>query len=161
MNGSIRSIRWLALSALACATLVFAANTQGEQGGDKMPSKVKLKATTSKIDKNGQQVVTIKMEVDKDWHAYANPVQNELLEAAQTTVEVKSNKKLDAVVAYPQGKKHVDGKESYYIYEGQLEIMATVKRPPGDTGPLEVKVSYMTCNDKICLPPESVVLNVK
>lgn len=163
MNVRKYPIRFLAAIALAFATVVVAADSNADLGGDKMPSQVKLTATASKVDKEGRQVVTIKLKVNKDWHAYANPVKNELLEAAQTTIEIKTGKKLDATIAYPQGKKVIDGKESYYIYEGDVEILATFKRPTGDTAPLEVKVNFMTCNDKtgICLPPESVVVQVK
>ena len=78
-------------------------------------------------------------------------------------VEIKSGNKLDATIAYPPGEKFIDGKDIYYIYQNEVEIRATVKRSAGDTSPLEVKVNFMTCNDKtgICLPPESVVLQVK
>ena len=49
------------------------------------------------------------------------------------------------------------------FYEGEVEILATVKRAEGDVGPLEVKVNFMTCNDKLgkCLPAESVVVLTK
>jgi hypothetical protein len=135
-------------------------------GGGQDPSHVKLTATAGKIDKDRLQVVTIKMKIDADWHAYANLVKNELLESAQSTVEIKSAKKLqDVTLVYPPGKLVKDEvtKDTYFIYEGEVEILATVKRAEGDVGPLEVKVNYMTCNDKLgkCLPAESVVLNLK
>jgi DsbC/DsbD-like thiol-disulfide interchange protein len=131
-------------------------------GGKKTESQVKLTAMASKIDSDGRQVVTITMEINSGWHAYANPVQFEDLEAAQTTVKISSATKLQEVkIKYPEGKRHTVGKDTYFAYEGKVEIAATIKRAAGDTGPLDVTVKYMTCNMSMCLPPEQVKLQVK
>jgi DsbC/DsbD-like thiol-disulfide interchange protein len=131
-------------------------------GGKKTESQVKLTATASKIDGDGRQVVTITMDINKGWHAYANPVQFELLEEAQTKVNISSATKLQEVkIKYPEGKRYVEGKDTYFAYEGKVEITATIKRAAGDTGPLDVTVKYMTCNKTMCLPPEQVKLQVK
>jgi DsbC/DsbD-like thiol-disulfide interchange protein len=131
-------------------------------GGKKEPSKVKLTATAGPLAKDGTQVVTITMDIEKDWHAYANPVKFEELEAAQTTVSIASGTKLQAVnIDYPEGKRETVGKDTYYVYEGKVEIKATVKRAAGDVGPLDVSVKYMVCNKSMCLAPEQVKLQVK
>jgi DsbC/DsbD-like thiol-disulfide interchange protein len=135
-----------------------------DQGGDKKPSHAKLSASVTKADKDGKQVVTIKMKIDDKWHAYANPVQNEDFESIRTTVDVKSANKLqDVKVAYPEGKKTLDKLiGTYFVYEGEVEFKATIRRAAGDSGPLEVKVNFSLCNDKEgCLPVESVVMEVK
>jgi DsbC/DsbD-like thiol-disulfide interchange protein len=132
------------------------------QGKDE--SYVKVTAKSGKVDKDGWQVITIKMEVDKDWHAYANPVQNPDLEPNKTLIKVTSAKKLEDVqVDYPKGNRETDGKDSYYVYKDSVEIQAKVKRAAGDSGPLEVTVKYVICNDKkgLCLPQDSVKLEVK
>jgi Disulphide bond corrector protein DsbC len=66
-------------------------------------------------------------------------------------------------IDYPKGLKHVDKilKETFYVYEGSVDIVATVKRAANDTGPLAVTVKYVICNDKECKPPETVKLDVK
>ena len=48
----------------------------------------------------------------------------------------------------------------YSIYEGKVEIKATVQRAKGDIGPLEVKVKFQACSDvsKTCLVPATVKL---
>jgi hypothetical protein len=150
----------LVLAAVACIALT----TRGGAVASQNESHVKLTATAGKIDKDGRQTITIKMRVNDDWHAYANPVKNEDLEPNQTVVKVTSAKKLEDVsVVYPEGHRQMSGKESYQVYEGNVEILASVKRVAGDTGPLQVTVQYVTCNDKkgLCLPPESVKLEVK
>jgi len=148
----------LVLGALALA----AATSLGRTAGSQPESHVKLAATAGKIDRDGTQTITIKMRVDKDWHAYANPVKHEDLGPNQTVVKIASAKKLENVsIAYPEGRRHMSGKESYQVYEGTVEIYATVKRAAGDTGRLQVTVNYVTCNDNLCLPPETVKLEVK
>jgi DsbC/DsbD-like thiol-disulfide interchange protein len=150
---------FLLASAMAIAA---AGGTLAAQGKDE--SYVKVTAKSGKVDKDGWQVITIKMDVDKDWHAYANPVQNPDLEPNKTLVKVTSAKKLEDVqVEYPKGKRETDGKDSYFVYKDSVEIQAKVKRSAGDSGPLEVTVKYVICNDKkgLCLPPDSVKLEVK
>jgi DsbC/DsbD-like thiol-disulfide interchange protein len=148
---------------LAAAALALGGVPSAAAGGKK-ESQVKVTATAAKIDKDGRQAITIKMHINDGWHAYANPVKNEDLESVQTVVKIVGSKNLDKVdIAYPAGKRHMTGTESYHVYEGDVEIIATVKRAAGDTGPLEVTVKYQTCHDKkmLCLPPESVKLEVK
>ncbi|HYV36977.1 MAG TPA: protein-disulfide reductase DsbD N-terminal domain-containing protein [Gemmataceae bacterium] len=139
--------------AMACSSAV---------GSDQDKSQVKLTASAGAIAADGQQTITIKMQINKGWHAYANPVKNEPFEVNKTEVNITSAKKLEKVdVAYPAGRKYVDGMDEFQVYEGDVEIKATVKRAAGDTGPLEVTVNFSTCNDKTCLPPETVKLQVK
>jgi DsbC/DsbD-like thiol-disulfide interchange protein len=150
----------LVLAALALASLQTVIAADPGQGD----SQVKLTATAGKIDKDGRQTITIKMHINDGWHAYANPVKNEDLEPNQTVVKIASAKKLEDVsVNYPAGQRQTVLKDSYHVYEGTVEILASIKRAAGDTGPLEVTVNYVTCNDKkgICLPPEAVKLQVK
>ena len=116
----------------------------------------------AKTDKDGRQIITIKMNIKQGWHAYANPVKNETFEPNRTEVKITGAKKLEQVaIAYPPGQKLVDGQEVFQVYEGVVDITATVKRAASDSGPLVVTVKYVTCNDKMCLPPETVTLRVK
>lgn len=155
-------VRLAGVSAVLAALALALGGQPAVSAQGKKESQVKLAATATKPDSEGRQVVTITMDINKGWHAYANPVKFEDLEAAQTSIKITSAKKLqDVQIKYPEGMRHVDGKDTYYVYEGKVEIQATVKRAPGDTGPLDVSVKYMTCNDKTCLPPEQVTLQVK
>ena len=157
-------LRFTGAGLVVAAAACLAITTRGGAAGGQGDSQVKLTATAGKIDTDGRQTITIKMHVNDDWHAYANPVKNEDLEPNQTVVKVTTAKKLqDVSVVYPPGHRQMSGKESYQVYEGNVEILATVKRAAGDTGPLQVTVQYVTCNDKkgLCLPPESVKLEVK
>lgn len=135
-----------------------------EAGSKKSDSEVKLSAKATKPDDSGKQVVTVTMDINKGWHAYANPVGNPDLRSSQTVVTVTGKEKLEAVkIAYPEGKVVNDKLVgNYRTYEGKVDIQATVQRARGDTGPLEVSVKFMVCHDKgVCLLPATVKLMVK
>lgn len=118
--------------------------------------KVEAKAD-SKPDANGKQTISITLDIDKGWHVYANPVENEDLASVQTSVAIASKVKLDDIkIMYPAGKPYGKGDEAHKIYEGKVTIKAEVKRASGDAGPLEVSIKLQACNDKTCLFPVTV-----
>jgi DsbC/DsbD-like thiol-disulfide interchange protein len=157
--------RWTGILLIAAALLIAVAGGGVLAGQGKEESLVKVTAKASKIDQDGWQLITLKMEVDKDWHAYANPVQHPDFEPDKTLVKVTSAKKLeDVIVDFPKGTREVNGKYTYFVYKDSVEILAKVKRAAGDSGPLEVTVKYVLCSDKepkVCLPQKAVVLQVK
>jgi DsbC/DsbD-like thiol-disulfide interchange protein len=142
--------------ALICLALTC------DAGGDsKSESKVKAKATASKIDDKGNQTVTITLDITKDWHLYANPVNSDFLASAQTKVTFAvKGKTAPASVKYPPGKTKIEGKEKYDIYSGTVKIEANVRRTPGDTNPLEITIAVQACNDRLCLQQGKVKLTV-
>jgi DsbC/DsbD-like thiol-disulfide interchange protein len=157
-------IRLTGAILLAAIVLVAVGGGSAPAAQDKDDPLIKVTAKSDKVDKDGWQVISIKMDVDKDWHAYANPVQHPGYEANKTLVKVTSAKKLDDVkVDFPKGVRQVDGADTFYVYKGSVEIEAKVKRAAGDGGALEVTVKYVLCSDKegVCLPQKSVVLTVK
>jgi uncharacterized protein YyaL (SSP411 family) len=133
-----------------------------EGGAKKSDSLVKTTAEATKPDADGKQVVTVTMIIEPGWHIYANPVGQEDLESVQTKITVSAKAKLDDVkVEYPEGKVIQDkvlGK--YKVYEDKVEIKATVKRKGGDKSPLEVTAKFQSCNDKQCLLPATVKIEV-
>lgn len=157
--------RILAAAALFPTLLVLNGSTAAQKGGKTSEAVVKVTAKADKPDDAGKQVVTITLTMDRDWHTYANPVGLEDLEGAQTVVEITSKNKPERVkLAYPKGKLHKDEVVGdYSVYEGKVEIKATVQRAKGDSGPLEVKVKFQACSDvaKTCLVPATVKLSVE
>jgi len=153
----------LAGVSLALAAMAWTAGAASAGKQDKQETHVKVTATAGKIDKDGFQTVTVLMDIESPWYAYANPTGNANVESVRTKVAITGKNKLQKVdVTYPPGKRKTLGDESYNAYEGKVEITAKVQRAPGDTGPLDVSVKYSTCHPKgICLPPEEVKLQVK
>jgi DsbC/DsbD-like thiol-disulfide interchange protein len=149
-----------ALGLFFAAGLAFAwAADSDAGGGTKSASKVKATVEASKIEKDGKQTVTITLAIEKGWHLYANPVNNDDQKQAQTTVRVKG-KVSDVRVKYPEGKTHGDKNDKCDIYEGTIKIPVTLTRAVGDTTALEINVALQACNDNTCLLPSTIKLMV-
>src|SRR5262249_23709008 len=65
----------------------------GEDKGRKSDSVVKVAASADKPDASGRQFITITLDIEKDWHSYANPVENDMLESVQTEVKFSGSSK--------------------------------------------------------------------
>jgi uncharacterized protein YyaL (SSP411 family) len=102
-------------------------------------------ATLGAPDKDGKRAVTVTLKIDKPWHVYANPVDNEDLEGARTTVDVYADgKKLPTRAEYPGGKAEKDEKGAEYrVYEGEVTISGTVTAK--DAAGLEVRIKVQAC----------------
>ncbi len=139
------------LALLLCDSATVQAQTR------KSDSVVKVDAQADKPDADGKQAITITLDIEKGWHIYANPVENEDLTNAQTVVRVAAKGKVENVkVEYPGGKLQQDSGEKFKIYEGKVVIKAQVKRVKGDTSPLEISITLQACNDKTCLQPATI-----
>jgi len=153
---------------LALAVLVLALGPGGTPtaAAGKKKSYTKVSAKATKPDAQGRQTVRITLQIEKPWHAYANPVGLEGFEPNRTQVKIaaKGGKLEDVKITYPPGKDHEDTqlKATYKIYDS-VTITAQVRRARGDTSPLQVAVQYTTCNSVTmqCLPVELVKLTVE
>jgi hypothetical protein len=139
--------------------MLFAAPAFGQ--ATKSDSVVTIEPTAGKLDADGNQVVTLKLKIDKDWHLYANPVPKDF---PGIPVEVKFAGKTKLVsfkVEYPDGKDVKDATiGDYKVYEDKAEIKVTVQRAKDDSGPLELSVKLQACTDKKCLLPATVKVSV-
>jgi uncharacterized protein len=120
---------------------------------------VKVQASADKADAGGKRTVTVQITIDKGWHIYANPAENEEVAQAKTVVQVKAaGKAVAAKVNYPAGKLHKEnGIGTMKIYEDRVAIQAEV---PSADGPLEVSVRFQACDAKKCLLPKTVKISV-
>jgi DsbC/DsbD-like thiol-disulfide interchange protein len=170
--------RWLGIGSAVTALLVVAGLLVGVSGradppGSDLPTApsgpkrsdavVKVTAHGEKPGPDGKQAVTVALVMEKDWRVYANPVGLEDLAAVQTTVSLNARTKpQDVKIDYPAGKAIKDPDGEYRVYEDHAAIKATLRRAPGDAGPLEVTVKFQACNDvkKQCLMPATVRVTV-
>ncbi|MFL5327700.1 MAG: protein-disulfide reductase DsbD N-terminal domain-containing protein [Gemmataceae bacterium] len=146
----------IALVALVCGA-------DAPSTGKKSADVVKLKATSTKPDANGKQTITVVLTIDKSWHIYANPVGSDDLSSVQTVVNLTSTGKLEDVsIDYPHGKLIKDPiVGNYAVYENEVTIKATVKRPAGSKEDLEVTAKIQACSDKSCLPTSTLKSKVE
>lgn len=157
--------RSCSILALSAALGVFLLSGLSEAGGLKRSdSEVKITAEATKPDEAGKQVITLTLNVNKDWYIYANPIMNKTFEPNQTAVRVTAGKKeVDAKLEFPAGITKKTGDESYSIWKGKVTIRAHVTRPADVTGPLDVSVRISACKDGeggICLLQATVKLTV-
>ncbi len=153
---------------LGCVLLVSLALTWGLSVSSALAAKtsdsvIKVTANADKPDADGKQVVTVTLNIDKGWHAYANPIGSKDFPGLATQVIIKADNKTPNVkIDYPKGKLVVDKMlGNHFIYENKAVIKATVLRAKGDTGPLEVSVKLQACDKNSCLMPATVKLTVK
>src|SRR5207247_1870678 len=131
-------------------------------GGKRSDAEVKVALESAKPDAEGKLVITLKLDINKGWHIYGNPVGNNDLVDAQTVVSVSGkNKPTSVKIDYPKGhviKDKVLG--DYNVYEDKVTIKAIVERAAGDSGPLDVNVRFQACNDSTCLFPYTKKITV-
>src|SRR5262249_1080697 len=106
---------------------------------------VKATATLGSPDKDGKRKLSVKLQIEKPWHTYPNPVPNDHLEGARTTVQAYSaGKKLPAAIEYPGGTAEKDDKGAEYrVYMGEVAITGTLTA--ADPTDLEVRVKVQAC----------------
>jgi DsbC/DsbD-like thiol-disulfide interchange protein len=115
---------------------------------------VKVSAKVDKPDAEGKQVLTVTLQIDDQWHIYANTLPKDFPGVA-TSIKVNARSKLEDVkVDYPEGKWIKEGE--YKAFEGTVPIKVALRRSKGDTSPLEVAVSFQSCTKTSCLFPVTV-----
>jgi hypothetical protein len=125
----------------------FGRQEQATGPADKYPAAIM--AAGGKIDKEGYQVVLVMLQIAPGCICFANPVENDDLENAKTTLSVKAVIKLRSLkVLYPIGSIHDTGMFTVRIYGGVVIIKAVVQRARGDLGPLEINVKVHPINLK-------------
>jgi DsbC/DsbD-like thiol-disulfide interchange protein len=152
------SVRLFTLALVAGLTLTAVRATAAETSADK----VKITPEAKAPDTEGNQVVTLTLEVEKGWHLYANPVGNEMLEESQVVVTATAKEKPESVtVEYPAGEVVKDKTlGDFKAYFGKVTIKAKVRRAKGDTSPLQVTIRLNACDEKMCLPQADVKLTL-
>jgi DsbC/DsbD-like thiol-disulfide interchange protein len=153
----------MALVALTGAVMVLGmGDALLAQASKKSDSKVKATARAGRPDAQGRQTITLTLNIEKNWHLYANPVGSADLDGVKTVVAVTGKNKPQAVkVQYPRGTIKQDkffGR--YLVYEDQVTIPVQVQRAPGDVGPLQVSIQVNACDKSKCLPPATILLTV-
>jgi len=149
----------LAIPALLAITGTwFAAGPDG----DGVMKTITLTASTSKPDGAGKQRITVTVAIEPGWYIYANPTGNKDSEDAATVVKVTGKAKLAAVqVDYPAGQEKPEkGGKKTLVYKDRVEIPVMVVRAKGDTGPLEIALTFQACSDKACLLPSTLRLTL-
>jgi thiol:disulfide interchange protein len=122
---------------------------------------------TSYLEDNeeGETEIIIKAIIEKDWHVFTSAPGGDGL-AIPTTIVVGMMIG-DLAMELPVGDEvanqtpkemTMEGMGKLKYYEGELSYAFPINSLK--TRKFTVTVNYQTCNDKMCLPPETVVLDV-
>lgn len=144
----------LVLCAFSLAFLAIPHLEAGKKKRQDSADKVKVTATQGKST-SGKPVINIKVDIEKGWYIYANPVGNSTFASNATKVTVKSGgKKLPAKLIYPKGKIKKLGDFRFLIYSGSATIKAELEQPV-DKSSTVVEVQVNSCSKKsgVCLRP--------
>ena len=155
---------FLSLQKAKAPTETVALANPGQDAASKSESVVKVSAQVKpeKPAADGKQELTVTINIDKGWHLYANPPGQDDFLSSQTELKVEAKMPVsDLKITYPDGKLVIDSiLGRYMVYEDKIVIKASLKRAPGDTGPLELKLKFQSCSDKTCLLPGTKTLTV-
>jgi DsbC/DsbD-like thiol-disulfide interchange protein len=154
----------LALAILA-GTLTLSGPVATSQTPEKKKdssAKVTVQAAASKTDAAGIQQITLKLIIEKGWYIYANPLENETYKDNETRVSVSGpTPPIEVKTAYPPGKIHGAGTDSYKIYEGEVILTTMVRRAPGDNAPLLLDLHVNSCSHAgLCLKGAEIKLSI-
>lgn len=129
------------------------------------PRPVKVTAQLGPLNETNEQTLTVTLEIDKGWHIYAH--KPGIPGLIGTTVTTTAEPQLQVLeVKYPEGTEVRDEvlNATYRQYAGatqiQLRLRRVISQGKRDVTPLSVLVRFQCCNEKTCLPPQTLKLNV-
>jgi hypothetical protein len=144
-------IRLIAFACLVGFAYLTAPTPSSAQKFDKSDSKIKATAKLGKASADGDQPITVTIDIDDGWYIYANPVGNDELNVNRTKLSVKGKDKVMAAFNYPAGKEKVLDeklKTRANIYEKRVVIEGKLTRTAGDNSPLELSIEVNSCSHK-------------
>ncbi|MDR3665316.1 MAG: cytochrome c biogenesis protein CcdA [Ignavibacteriaceae bacterium] len=123
---------------------------------------VKIKAYQSfdKIVSGTEFKIAAKINIDPQWHINSNKPYEDFLIPSVLSIDTSSGFRLFKIVyPKPEDRKLAFSDKPLSVYEKEIYAGALVMSPsslkPG-TYKLPVVFDYQSCNDKTCLPPNSV-----
>lgn len=128
---------------------------------NKQVAKLKVYQSAEQAHQEGGVILAIQLLIDKGWHVNSNKPHDEFLIPVQ--IEVTSdinNQKNEIIFPKPEDIKLEFSEEPVSVFEGS-PVFGSVVNFPKDTElgkkDIIVKVTYQACNDKTCMPPETLI----
>ncbi len=161
----MKQIFIFALAIVAIVTVVGIISTvhaEDVQQAAVEESKDKVKAQAQVIGESSpppRKVVKVTLVIEDGWHVNANPATLESF--IPTSVDVQTNPPSRLQVSYPKGKKLDTVLGPIDVFEGTVDIVATVESEKLiDDSKMRVLLQVQACKADICYPPSKIVLNV-
>ncbi len=130
----------------------------GESGANQYAAKGAVKI--SGFVENNHMTVTINLQ--PGWHINAHQPLQKYLIATEIAVEPKATNWTLGRVNYPQPERQTLGfsQQPLLVYSNQVQLESTITRKSDASPIIPLSVNLQACNDKSCLPPENVHLNI-
>lgn len=112
---------------------------------------------------DGLEKYYVNITVAKGWHVYANPVGNDKLSESATVVELRADgQKLSLhSPSYPKGTDKKSELGEYKVYEGAVSVLVEVAYDDVKNKTMTARVTVVACNDKVCLAPATITVEMK
>ncbi len=102
-------------------------------------------------NKQDNDLVTIKINLAKNWHINANQVNDKTLIVTQ----IIGNNIKSVTYPAPKFRKFPFSVNKLAIFENNITIKVKLK----NNNDIPLKLSLQACNDKVCMPPKTLLLN--
>jgi DsbC/DsbD-like thiol-disulfide interchange protein len=138
----------------------------GETGHRQYAARGHLKATAKLVQEDDGLTVTLGLAMAPGWHINAHqPRQDYLIPTTVSLAEAAAGWRLDAI-EYPGAEPKKLGFENQLLalYQGNLALRAHLVPTPNalarDGGQIALELRMQACNDRACLPPETLRLDI-
>ena len=131
----------------------------GELGAKRYAARGGVRATARQTDASE---IIIDINIPEGWHINSNrPLQKGLIPTTVIVNTDKSGWQLDKV-RYPEAITATLGfqQEALSLYHGKIQIQLDIDATTEAKRIIPIQLGIQACNDKICLPPESVALHL-
>jgi DsbC/DsbD-like thiol-disulfide interchange protein len=107
--------------------------------------------------------ITILAKIEPGWHTYsqrpteAGPI--------STTIQFTPSKQYDLAGKTEETNVYEEYDKAFeaklFMFSDKAEFKQKIKLKSGPGFSISIKVEYVSCSDKMCLPPKTIELNVK
>lgn len=138
-----------------CLVVFLAANSQ-------VQNPIKWSATYTALS-DGEGEILITGIIEKGWHTYSQQ-KNEAV-PLPTLISFKESEKYQVLGEAIEKNVHEEYdaalKEKLLVFTGKAEFKQKVRLKAKGSQTIFLKVEYISCDNKMCLPPTTIDLNVK
>ena len=134
----------------------------GESGPHQYAARGAVSVRANTLLKDKEHWLEINIRIKPNWHINAHqPLQDYLIPTTVSLADGFSNWQLSKITyPVPLQKKLGFQKEILALYEGQIQLRAKLIKSDDLSKMLPIQIKLQACNDKVCLPPENLKLNV-
>lgn len=108
-------------------------------------------------------VIIITAHIEKNWHTYSQRPTTD--GPIPTSFNFPLSKQFQLVGKTEESEAHEEYQEAFgakvFLFSNKAEFKQKIKILGKSGFPISFKVEYMSCDDKMCLPPKTVDLTVK